>query len=155
MTRHISSKWRPKPPYFSLANKRSINETKFILLNYISWCFLSSYLPSCTTWFPFFMLFWTWKTSNSEVNSNFIFPSPEQETRRVSIHIGVSHQDGNLRSPQWKFFQQACTSFSPRPKMAPIQANKWMNREAGAYIYVCTYVYARPISAHIVPQYQC
>ena len=152
MTRYISSKWRPKPSYFSLANKRSINETKFILLNYISWCFLSSYLPSCTTWFPFFMLFWTWKTSNSEVNSNFIFPSPEQETRRVSIHIGVSHQDGNLRSPQWKFFQQACTSFSPRPKMAPIQANKWMNREAGAY---STYEYARPISAHIVPQYQC
>ena len=58
------------------------------------------------------------------LNSNF-FLSLEQDSTRV----GVSHQDGNLRSPQWKFFQQACTSFSPRPKMAPIQANKWMNRE--------------------------
>ena len=146
MTRHISSKWRPKPSLlFTCTNK-----TKYywIVSHDVSYQVIFLHVQRD---FPFLCSFEHERLVILRWIPILVFLPLNKRLVESSI-LGVSHQDGNLRSPQWKFFQQACTSFSPRPKMAPIQANKWMNREAGAY---STYEYARPISAHIVPQYQC
>ena len=138
MTRNISSKWRPKPPTFHLLiNGRLMKPNLYywIISHDVSYQVIFLHVQRD---FPFLCSF----EHERLVILRWIpilFFLPLNKRLVESSILGVSHQDGNLRSPQWKFFQQACTSFSPRPKMAPIQANKWMNREAGAYIlmYPC------------------